>query len=69
MTDLRRHSRTLYDGLSRASARSYLLNIGFSREDLQKPIVGVNHVWISSLSQGAVDGFNAPLLLIQNEAD
>jgi len=49
MTDLRRHSRTLYDGLSRASARSYLLNIGFSREDLQKPIVGVNHAWIGTM--------------------
>ena len=31
--------------------------------------VGVNHVGIGSLSQGAVDGFNAPVLLIQNEAD
>ncbi|HKA49363.1 MAG TPA: dihydroxy-acid dehydratase [Candidatus Dormibacteraeota bacterium] len=49
MTDLRRHSRTLYDGLSRASARSYLLNIGFTHEDLQKPIVGVNHAWIGTM--------------------
>src|SRR2546429_549927 len=49
MSDLRRHSRTLYDGLSRASARSYLLNIGFSHEDLEKPIVGVNHAWIGTM--------------------
>ncbi|HXM54179.1 MAG TPA: dihydroxy-acid dehydratase, partial [Candidatus Dormibacteraeota bacterium] len=49
MTDLRRYSRTLYDGLSRASARSYLLNIGFSHEDLEKPIVGVNHAWIGTM--------------------
>jgi dihydroxy-acid dehydratase len=49
MTDLRRHSRTLYDGLSRASARSYLLNIGFTHEDLEKPIVGVNHAWIGTM--------------------
>jgi dihydroxy-acid dehydratase len=49
MTDLRRHSRTLYDGLSRAAARSYLLNIGFSHEDLEKPIVGVNHAWIGTM--------------------
>ena len=49
MTDLRRYSHTLYDGLSRASARSYLLNIGFSHEDLQKPIVGVNHAWIGTM--------------------
>jgi len=49
MTDLRRYSRTLYDGLSRASARSFLLNIGFSHEDLEKPIVGVNHAWIGTM--------------------
>jgi len=49
MTDLRRYSHTLYDGLSRASARSYLLNIGFTHEDLQKPIVGVNHAWIGTM--------------------
>ena len=49
MTDLRKYSRTLYEGLSRASARSYLLNIGFSHEDLEKPIVGVNHAWIGTM--------------------
>jgi dihydroxy-acid dehydratase len=49
MPDLRRHSRTLYDGLARASARSYLLNIGFTHEDLQRPIVGVNHAWIGTM--------------------
>src|SRR2546430_7593647 len=48
MTDPRRYSRTLYDGLSRAAARSYLLNIGFSHEDLERPIVGVNHAWIGT---------------------
>jgi dihydroxy-acid dehydratase len=49
MTDPRRYSRTLYDGLSRAAARSYLLNIGFSHEDLERPIVGVNHAWIGTM--------------------
>src|SRR2546430_48133 len=49
MTDLRRYSRTLFDGLSRSSARSYLLNIGFSHEDLEKPMVGVNHAWIGTM--------------------
>ena len=49
MTDLRRYSRTLYDGMERASARSYLLNIGFSHEDLEKPIVGVAHSWIGTM--------------------
>ena len=33
MSELRRYSRTLYDGMERANARSYLLNIGFSHED------------------------------------
>ena len=47
--DLRTYSRTLYEGLSRASARSYLLNIGFTHEDLEKPIVGVNHSWIGTM--------------------
>ncbi|TMC08939.1 MAG: dihydroxy-acid dehydratase [Chloroflexi bacterium] len=49
MTDPRRYSRNLYDGLSRASARSYLLNIGFSHEDLERPIIGVNHAWIGTM--------------------
>jgi dihydroxy-acid dehydratase len=49
MTDLRRYSRVLYDGPARASARSFLLNLGFSHEDLQKPIVGVNHAWIGTM--------------------
>jgi dihydroxy-acid dehydratase len=49
MPDLRSYSRTLYDGLSRAAARSYLLNIGFSHDDLDRPIVGVNHAWIGTM--------------------
>jgi dihydroxy-acid dehydratase len=49
MNDLRKYSRTLYDGTSRASARSYLLNIGFSQADLQKPIVGVADAWIGTM--------------------
>jgi dihydroxy-acid dehydratase len=47
--DLRKYSRTLYDGVSRASARSYLLNIGFTHEDLEKPIIGVAHAWIGTM--------------------
>src|SRR5256884_7418677 len=49
MSDLRRHTRTLSAGLSRAPARSSLLNIGFSPEPLEKPIVGVNHAWIGTM--------------------
>ncbi|MBO0702753.1 MAG: dihydroxy-acid dehydratase, partial [Candidatus Dormibacteraeota bacterium] len=49
MPERRRLSETLFSGVARASARSYLLNIGFTHEDLQKPIVGVNHAWIGTM--------------------
>ncbi len=49
MPERRRLSETLFSGVARASARSYLLNIGFTQEDLQKPIVGVNHAWIGTM--------------------
>jgi dihydroxy-acid dehydratase len=42
-------SRTLYEGYDRAAARSFLLNIGFSQEDLRKPIIGVAHSWIETM--------------------
>jgi dihydroxy-acid dehydratase len=42
-------SRTLYEGYERAAARSFLLNIGYSHEDLAKPIVGVAHAWTSTM--------------------
>src|SRR5574341_1863509 len=42
-------SRTLYQGYERAAARSFLLNIGYSRDDLAKPIVGVSHAWTSTM--------------------
>src|SRR5438477_214262 len=47
--DLRRFSKNLSDGGARASARSFLLNIGYSHEDLEKPIVGVAHSWIETM--------------------
>jgi dihydroxy-acid dehydratase len=49
MTDTRRYSRTLYDGTARAAARSFLLGIGYTRADLEKPIVGVAHSWIETM--------------------
>src|SRR5262245_18374893 len=45
----RRLSSKLYDGDSRAGARSFLLNVGFTHEDLAKPIVGVMHSWIETM--------------------
>lgn len=42
-------SRTILEGRDRAAARSYLLGMGYSREDLEKPIVGVAHSWIETM--------------------
>ncbi|MGH3088036.1 MAG: dihydroxy-acid dehydratase [Rubrobacteraceae bacterium] len=47
--DTRRHSRHILEGRDRAPARSYLLGMGYSREDLNKPIVGVAHSWIETM--------------------
>src|SRR5881296_3320068 len=44
--DPRHQSRTLLDGADRAAARSYFKAIGFSDEDLKRPLVGVAHCWI-----------------------
>jgi dihydroxy-acid dehydratase len=44
--DPRHMSRTLLDGADRAAARSYFKAIGFTNEDLAKPLIGVAHCWI-----------------------
>jgi dihydroxy-acid dehydratase len=44
--DPRHKSRVLIDGPDRAAARSYFKAIGFTDEDLAKPLVGVAHCWI-----------------------
>src|SRR5213078_3582450 len=44
--DLRAHSRILVDGPDRAAARSYFKAVGFTDEDLARPLVGVAHCWI-----------------------
>jgi len=43
--DLKRHSRAITDGPSRAPARSMLKAIGFTDDDLRRPIVGVANTW------------------------
>ena len=48
-TDTRRNSRTILDGRDRAPARSFLKGMGFSEEDLNKPVVGVAHSWIETM--------------------
>src|SRR5689334_19436443 len=44
--DPRHQSRVLLDGPDRAAARSYFKAIGFTNEDLAKPLIGVAHCWI-----------------------
>ena len=48
-TDTRHKSRTILDGRNRAPARSYLKGMGFTEEDLSRPIVGVAHSWIETM--------------------
>ncbi len=44
--DPRHKSHVLLDGADRAAARTYFKAIGFTDEDLRKPLVGVAHCWI-----------------------
>jgi dihydroxy-acid dehydratase len=46
MADLKRRSRAITDGPSRAPARSMLKAVGFSDDDLRRPLVGVANTWI-----------------------
>ncbi|MEI7924760.1 MAG: dihydroxy-acid dehydratase [Chloroflexota bacterium] len=48
-TDPRQHSRVLVDGPDRAAARSYLYSVGFTPDDLKKPLVMVAHEWIGTM--------------------
>jgi len=41
----KKNSNALTEGPNRAAARSYLRGVGFSKEDLHKPIIGVANTW------------------------
>src|SRR5438105_2284658 len=45
----KRHSAALTDGPDRAPARAYFKAIGFSDEDLARPLVGVATTWIETM--------------------
>ncbi len=45
----KRHSAALTDGPDRAAARAMLKAIGFTDEDLAKPLVGVGTTWIETM--------------------
>jgi dihydroxy-acid dehydratase len=47
--DVKHRSRALIEGPERAAARAYLHGIGYTAEDLSKPIVGVAHSWIETM--------------------
>ena len=41
----KKYSVPLTEGPNRAAARSYLRGVGFSKEDLHKPIIGIANTW------------------------
>ncbi len=47
--DVKHRSRAFIEGPERAAARAYLHGIGYTAEDLAKPIVGVAHSWIETM--------------------
>ncbi|MCS6860278.1 MAG: dihydroxy-acid dehydratase [Abditibacteriales bacterium] len=47
--DPRHNSRILLDGPDRAPARAMLKAIGFTDEDLSRPLIGVAHCWIETM--------------------
>ena len=47
--DTRHRSRTLVDAPDRAPARSYFQSVGFTPDDLKKPLVMVAHEWIGTM--------------------
>jgi dihydroxy-acid dehydratase len=46
---LRERSRVVVDGPDRAAARSYLYSIGLTKDDMQKPMIGVANTWIGTM--------------------
>jgi dihydroxy-acid dehydratase len=46
MSDLKKHSAAITDGPSRAGARAMFKSVGFTDDDLRKPLVGVANTWI-----------------------
>jgi dihydroxy-acid dehydratase len=49
VVSMKLQSYTITQGRDRAPARSYLKSIGFSDEDLKKPIIGIANTWIGTM--------------------
>jgi len=47
--DPRQKSRVITEGADRAPARAMLKAIGFTSEDLRRPIVGVANTWTETM--------------------
>src|SRR5438477_7328892 len=47
--DLKHRSRLITDGRDRAGSRSMFKAIGFTSEDLKKPLIGVANTWIETM--------------------
>lgn len=47
--DMRFNSKMLYDGNDRAGARAMMKAIGFTDDDLRKPIIGIANTWIETM--------------------
>src|SRR5690349_24388021 len=46
MTDLKNNSHAITTGPNRAPARAMLKAVGFTDEDLRRPIIGIANTWI-----------------------
>ena len=50
MKGLGKHrSRIVTEGRNRAAARAFFKAVGFSHEDLSKPIIGIANTWIETM--------------------
>ncbi len=47
--DVKANSRTILSGRDRAPARSFYKGIGFTDEDLEKPIIGIANTWTETM--------------------
>ena len=52
--DPRHKSHVMLDGPDRAFARSYFKAIGFTDEDLRRPLIGVAHCWAETTPSCAI---------------
>src|SRR5438309_333230 len=50
VVSMKLQSYTITQGKDRAPARSYLKSIGYSDEDLKKPIIGIANTWIGTMT-------------------